>query len=545
MKKYRASKLTVKKLSNEEVKDFLNENHKQGFINAEVCYGLFNGQELLQVETFGKPRIETQNNIIWHDWELLRECSKKGCQIYGGKSRLLKHFEEEYKPFCLLSYCSVTEGFDGHSYAACGFTLERTSKDYWYEYNGEVIKRYRMQKNSNLRKAGKKEPIQKTLESFNKPYDPNLSEKENALNAGFVLKRGSGQQVWTKLYSDFVGYIYDFELGGKHYIGQHTLYKDDSWGDINYNGSGVIWKNAVEKYGARSINKKVLKWYTSEYVMKKMEIHYIRKYGEIYGKENMYNVNYAADATSHLWRLDKYKNKTSIERQKESYKKYWENLSEESKKEIANKKSETMKAYHENLSEEEKEEIYKKVSKSRKTYWKNLSEEEKNVILEKQRKTHQNTLDNMSEEERLSKFGQNKGKTNLWEPSEEQKKKISFSRKTYWENLSEEEKEEIANKTSNTIKEINSKLTPEEIHNKYYRKNAGGWNEGIPRTEEEKKTISATTKEGMKKSKLEAIEWIHQHGFKTREEVMEEKGLSYKQVRAIPVKGYYKKLAYL
>lgn len=326
MKKYRASKLTVRQITNDECREFLNRYHKQGFIQAAVCFGLFDEDELLQVETFGVPRIEKQNGTIWHDWELLRECSKADCQIYGGKSKLLKAFEKECHPLCLLSYCNTTAGFDGHSYAACGFTLEHTVIDYWYEYNGQKIQRYRMQKNSNMRKAGKKEPIQKTLESFGKSYDPNLSEKENAQNAGFILVQGKGQQTWTKRYSNFLGYIYDFELEGKHYIGQHTLYKDleqKEPNETNYKGSGVYWNRVVKKYGSRAINKKVLKWYSSEYVMKKMEMKYIQKYEKEIGRENMYNLNFSIDATSHLWDMDPDKKLKANEKISKSLKQHY------------------------------------------------------------------------------------------------------------------------------------------------------------------------------------------------------------------------------
>lgn len=288
MKKYRASKLIVKKLTNNEVKDFLNEYHKQGFIMSEKCYGLFDGDELLQVETFGKPRIELQSKCIWHDWELYRECSKKDTQIYGGKSKLLKAFENECHPLCLLSYCSITEGFDGHSYKACGFKLEKTTQDYWYEYNNEKIQRYRMQKNANARIKGKIEPIQKTLELYGKTYNPDLSEKENAINAGFILKKGDGQQVWTKLYSPFVGYVYKItnKTNNKFYIGQHTLYRDSILKRTNYWGSGVIIKEAISKYGKKNFEKEVLEWCKTPEILNERELFWINSLKN----ENCYNI---------------------------------------------------------------------------------------------------------------------------------------------------------------------------------------------------------------------------------------------------------------
>lgn len=277
MEKYRASKLTVKCVPSAEEVDFLGKYHKQGYVHSEYAIGLYDGDKLLQIETFGIPRIEIQNKNIIHQWELLRECSKKDCIIQGGKSRLLKRFFEETDCLSLLSYCSLTEGFDGHSYAACGFTLVNTSGSYHYEYNGEKIQRYRMQKNANLVRAGKKENIQKTLEKYGKAYDPQLTEKENAERAGFVYVKDLGNQTWELCKADNVGYVYRTTnlINGKTYIGQHQVVKD---GEVNrkpYLGSGHILKEAVKKYGRGSFKIETLEWTSDFEKLNDLEIKYI------------------------------------------------------------------------------------------------------------------------------------------------------------------------------------------------------------------------------------------------------------------------------
>lgn len=317
--KLRASKCVVKEVGLAEEKRFLEENHLQGYTSSEVAYGLYYGSELVQIETFGMPRIEVQNNTIWHDWELLRECSKRDVQIYGGKSRLLKHFEQEKKPLNLLSYCDTTAGFDGHSYAACGFVLEHISSDYWYEYDGDIIKRYRMQKNASLRAKGKKEPIQVTLEKYGKTYDSNLTEKQNALNAGFVLKTGTGQQVWSKRFSDNIGYIYLIEntVNGKLYVGQHTLYKNGVLKSPDYFGSGTVLTKAVSKYGRKAFKRRVLEWVDNcNYsLLCERENYWHELYLEKYGQDILYNVaSTNENAVSQKWRDDVVKNTSAIER---------------------------------------------------------------------------------------------------------------------------------------------------------------------------------------------------------------------------------------
>lgn len=319
MLKLRASKCVVKEVWPTEEKQFLSENHLQGYVKSEVAYGLYYNSELVQIETFGFPRIEVQSNTICHDWELLRECSKKDVQVYGGKSRLLKHFESEKKPLNLLSYCDTTAGFDGHSYAACGFVLEHMSMDYWYEYNGDIIKRYRMQKNASFRAKGKKEPIQLTLEKYGKVYDPSLTEKQNATNAGFVLKTGTGQQVWSKRFSDNIGYIYCIEntINGKLYIGQHTLYKNGVLKNSNYFGSGTVLARAVAKYGKKAFKRRVLEWVgnCNYSLLCERENYWHELYLEKYGAEMFYNVaSTNENAVSQKWRDDVVKNTSAVER---------------------------------------------------------------------------------------------------------------------------------------------------------------------------------------------------------------------------------------
>ena len=318
MKRIYARNTTIKQITWKEAQTFLDSYHIQKSIQSEVYYGLYFEGELVQVETFGLPRIELQSKHINHDWELLRECSKKDYYIIGGKSKLLKAFERDYKPLALLSYCNVTEGFDGHSYKECGFNLDRTSEDYYYEYNGELIKRYKMQKNSNLRKNGITEPIEKTLKSFGKEYDCNLTEAENAKKAGFKTIVGKGQQVWSKYYSEDIGYIYEITCieNGKTYIGQHTLRKNGKLGKINYFGSGVYLQRAIDKHGKKAFKIKVLEWTNDLSKLTELEYKYISE-AKANGKAEYNVATNPYNASGHH-----YQNKTpsNSESMKEYYK---------------------------------------------------------------------------------------------------------------------------------------------------------------------------------------------------------------------------------
>ena len=49
--------------------------------------------------TFGKCRFDRK-----HEWELVRFCSKLNTKVIGGAGRLLRRFEEDYKPVSPVSY---------------------------------------------------------------------------------------------------------------------------------------------------------------------------------------------------------------------------------------------------------------------------------------------------------------------------------------------------------------------------------------------------------------------------------------------------------
>ena len=57
MTKLRASKLSISKVEVKKEKEFLIENHYQGYVASSKCFGLFDDKnELLALMSFGKPR---------------------------------------------------------------------------------------------------------------------------------------------------------------------------------------------------------------------------------------------------------------------------------------------------------------------------------------------------------------------------------------------------------------------------------------------------------------------------------------------------------
>lgn len=111
-----ARKCELKEVSTKDANEFLQKYHFQNSCQGQtVCLGLYHENELIELMTFGIPRYNKN-----YQWELLRLCTKFGYTVVGGASRLLKHFEQEYIPQSLLSYCDLSK-FSGKVYEELGF----------------------------------------------------------------------------------------------------------------------------------------------------------------------------------------------------------------------------------------------------------------------------------------------------------------------------------------------------------------------------------------------------------------------------------------
>lgn len=510
MNKYRASKLTIKLVPQNIEKAFLNGYHKQGYIKSDFAIGLFNNDELLQIETFGLPRIEIQNKNIIHQYELLRECSKKDCIIYGGKSRLLKHFFAETKCLFLLSYCSLTEGFDGHSYRACGFNFVTTNGSYHYEYNGDIIPRYKMQKNANFVREGKKEKIQATLEKYGKVYDPNKTEKENAEKAGFKFVKDVGNQTWEFLNAKNVGYIYRTtnKVNGKTYIGQHQVVIDGKVNRKPYIGSGILLESAIKKYGRCSFSVATLEWTDDFEKLNKLEEKYIAE--ERAKSKGEYNIANGGDAfsTNTIW----------ITNGNES-KKVW-------------KEADIPSGWIRGRDPLQREHT----SNGIKNWLANMDPEKYEQMIIKR---NESVLATVHSPDYISP---NKGKHH----TEEAKRKISEGNKG--RTVSEETRRKISE--ANKDREFGPLSDERKQHLSQMFSGECNPFAGKHHSEETRKVLSTKTKNIQAKRKQEAIEYIHSIGCRTKDDLMKELNLTPTQLalkikrNIIKAKGIYKGIKY-
>lgn len=225
--KYRASKLTLKEVSKEEEKDFLNKYHYQGFVSSLFCYGLYDKDELIELMSFGRPRYNFK-----YDWELLRLCTKKDCQVYGGASKLYKA-----RPTgTMVSYCNESK-FTGKVYESLGMLKRNVCHSYHYEKDGKTFHRSGFQKWKLIKKY---------------PQYKDLTEKEITQILGY--KRVEEKQATWVSQDSYKYYIYKIEIGKYSYIGQHA-YLPGKEDDDTYMGSGSILKRIQKKYNTLGTKK--------------------------------------------------------------------------------------------------------------------------------------------------------------------------------------------------------------------------------------------------------------------------------------------------
>ena len=113
-----ARQCLVKKISNREASILNNQIHLQGHRNAQVTYGLYYKDELVQLMSFSRTHYN-RNLKSSADWEIIRGCPGSNNIVVGGVTRLLSHFIQDYLPNKIFSYCDFNK-FDGKSYLAAG-----------------------------------------------------------------------------------------------------------------------------------------------------------------------------------------------------------------------------------------------------------------------------------------------------------------------------------------------------------------------------------------------------------------------------------------
>jgi hypothetical protein len=127
------------------VRNFLNKNHIQGFVNSKIKLGLYFENNLVAMMTFDK--FEGRKKMKDNDWNLNRFCNIINSTVVGGASKLLSYFIKKYNPQRIISY-SDKDWSQGNLYRILNFKkIHETNEDYKY-----IIDSKRVHK-SNFKKS--------------------------------------------------------------------------------------------------------------------------------------------------------------------------------------------------------------------------------------------------------------------------------------------------------------------------------------------------------------------------------------------------------
>ena len=148
-----ARKCDLRKVKPSDAREFLENNHIQGFSNGVYAYGLYYNGELVSLMTFGKQRINLGGKICDGCYELVRFCNKLNTNVVGGASRLFKAFLDEFNPINIVSY-SDKRWSTGNLYDILGFIHDHDSKpNYFYVINGKRENRFKYRKDKLLKEG--------------------------------------------------------------------------------------------------------------------------------------------------------------------------------------------------------------------------------------------------------------------------------------------------------------------------------------------------------------------------------------------------------
>lgn len=139
-----ARKCNILKVSNEDTKNFLENNHIQGYATSSINFGLYYNNELLSLMTFIKLRKKI--NKKENEYELLRFCNKLYKNVVGGASKLFNYFIVNYNPSLITSYADRSWS-QGDLYEKLNFELiGKTLPNYYYIIDGLRHHRFNFRK---------------------------------------------------------------------------------------------------------------------------------------------------------------------------------------------------------------------------------------------------------------------------------------------------------------------------------------------------------------------------------------------------------------
>lgn len=133
MERVNARDCEVRELEPAVYRKFLENNHIQGPVNSRWALGLYLGDRLVSVMTFGQSRFEDDTV------ELLRFCSDKSLSVPGAAGKLFSHFVKSHPEVTgMTSYADKRWSTGDAFYTKLGFELESMSEPGYFIVDGDV-----------------------------------------------------------------------------------------------------------------------------------------------------------------------------------------------------------------------------------------------------------------------------------------------------------------------------------------------------------------------------------------------------------------------
>lgn len=181
-----ARNTTIKQLSNQYSKKFLEENHIQGGnVQNNLSYGLFYNEELLALLTLCKSRFDSNKQTH----EITRFCIKRDYHIPGAFDKLFKHVIKNHNEIQQIVTFADRRWSNGNTYKKIFTFIGNTEPSYYYFKTNNCLKLFN-------RMQFQKHKLPTILEK----YDASLTEWENMINNGYdrIWDCGNTKWLWKR-----------------------------------------------------------------------------------------------------------------------------------------------------------------------------------------------------------------------------------------------------------------------------------------------------------------------------------------------------------
>ncbi len=115
-----ARQTIVQRIDKKQMRHFLQATHLQGSVTAKSAYGLFLGEKLVAVASFGAERLMNRQEMVYRSFELIRYASLLYHRVTGGIGKIISQFICDVQPDDIMTYADLDWGL-GKSYRTLHF----------------------------------------------------------------------------------------------------------------------------------------------------------------------------------------------------------------------------------------------------------------------------------------------------------------------------------------------------------------------------------------------------------------------------------------